>query len=54
MLMQRASYRLRAAIDGGNIEAAQRIIYEAGCEALDENGDWLLLHRDRPVEVPLG
>ena len=26
----------------------------AEIEALDENDDWLILHRDRPVEVPLG
>ena len=54
LLMQRASQRLEAAIINQNIDDAQQIIFETGCEALDENGDWLLLHRDRPVEVPLG
>lgn len=54
MLMQRALQRLDTAIRNEDIQFAQRVIYETGCEALDENGDWLLLHRDRPVEVPLG
>jgi hypothetical protein len=54
LLMQRASQRLEGAILKQDVAAARRIIYETGCEALDENGDWLLLHRDRPVEVPLG
>ena len=54
ILMQRASLRLSSAIDNSDVDFAQRIIYATGCEALDENGDWLLLHRDRPVQVPLG
>ena len=54
LLMRRASQRLAFAINSSDIEYAQRVIYAAGCEALDENGDWLLLHRDRPVQVPLG
>ena len=52
--MQRASQRLAAAIKANSEKQAKTIIYETGLEALDENGDWLLLHRDRPVEVPLG
>ncbi len=28
------------------------IIHELGKEALRENGDWVLLHRDRPIKVP--
>jgi len=31
---------------------AQHWIYELGKQALAENGDWVLLHRERPVEVP--
>lgn len=53
LLMLRAGQRLEAALSKTDLDFAQRIIYETGCEALDENGDWLLLHRDRPVEVPL-
>ena len=31
---------------------ARAVLFEAGREALAENGDWVLLHRDRPVRVP--
>jgi len=54
LLMQRASQRLEGAIKANSPDAAVSIIVEIGLEALDENGDWLVLHRDRPVEVPLG
>jgi len=27
-----------------------KIIKQLGCEALRENGDWVLLHRKRPAE----
>jgi hypothetical protein len=33
-------------------DAAQSLIMELGREALVENGDWVLLHRERPMEVP--
>lgn len=29
---------------------AQDIIYQLGCEALNENAEWLILHRSRPLE----
>jgi hypothetical protein len=37
--------------------AAQRrhvrqLLLDLGKDALAENGDWVLLHRDRPLEVP--
>jgi len=32
----------------------QSIILETGKEALAENGDWVLKHRERPIEVPKG
>jgi hypothetical protein len=44
----------------GALRAAQRwsdllaLIRELGREALIENGDWLLLHRERPLEIPEG
>ena len=28
------------------------LVRELGIEVLDENGDWLILHRERPLEVP--
>jgi len=33
---------------------ATTLVRELGIEALDENGDWLILHRERPIEVPKG
>ena len=33
---------------------ATALIRDLGIEALDENGDWLILHRERPLEVPPG
>jgi hypothetical protein len=33
-------------------QPAQHLIEELGKEALEENGDWVLLHRERPLEVP--
>ena len=42
----------KAAQEGG--ENAAGMVRELGIEALDENGDWLILHRERPLEVPPG
>ena len=39
---------------GLNLALAQEIIYKTGKEALDENGDWVLLHQQRPVKSPVG
>lgn len=36
---------------GGDWAQAQRLILNLGDEALAENGDWLLLHRERPLDV---
>ena len=33
-------------------DGAGRTLFELGREALAENGDWVLLHRGRPLEVP--
>lgn len=33
-------------------EEFKLIIHDLGKEALRENGDWVALHRDRPVKVP--
>lgn len=32
----------------------QEIIFAVGKEALAENGEWVLMHRERPIEVPQG
>jgi hypothetical protein len=35
-------------------EAAERVLIDIGREALAENGEWLILHKDRPWELSLG
>ena len=47
-----AEQRLREMIRLGNYQGAQRLIQELRKEALAENGDWVLLHRERPLEQP--
>lgn len=42
------------AMTSGNLEKAEAILFEAGREALAENTEWLLVHRQRPVKVPIG
>jgi hypothetical protein len=32
---------------------AHKLFHEVGREALSENGDWVLLHRDRTIETPV-
>ena len=47
-----ADTALTAAIDEGNDARGRALVQELGIEALAENADWVLLHRDRPVTVP--
>jgi hypothetical protein len=47
-----ADAALGAAVADGNAARACAVIHELGVEALAENADWVLLHRDRPVSVP--
>jgi hypothetical protein len=50
----RATVHLTKLIDEDRLADARAFIAELGREALVENGDWILLHRDRPLEVPKG
>jgi hypothetical protein len=36
----------------GDLEECREIVRELGHETLAENGEWILLHRQRPLEVP--
>ena len=47
-----AETALTTAIDEGNDARGRALVQELGIEALAENADWVLLHRDRPVTVP--
>ena len=53
-LFQMASEKLCYAIEAKDEIVANDIILELAQEALLENGDWLLLHRSRPLEIPKG
>lgn len=53
-LFELASETLNHAIETNDENEANDIIMELAQEALLENGDWLLLHRSRPLEIPKG
>jgi hypothetical protein len=52
MIFSTAQERLAQMIKDDQFGRAQNLIEELGKEALEENGDWVLLHRERPLEVP--
>ncbi|HET6402678.1 MAG TPA: hypothetical protein VFH95_14940 [Candidatus Kapabacteria bacterium] len=54
LFYHRAKVHLKRLIEEGRFSDAQAFIAELGREALAENGDWILTHRDRPLEVPKG
>jgi hypothetical protein len=39
-------------IQVNDFQKAQKCLLKLGREALEENGDWVLLHRERPLELP--
>lgn len=49
-----AKQRLESALSNNQLAEAENILLGAGRDALEENGGWLLLHRERPVKVPIG
>lgn len=49
-----AAARLTEFLDAGDIDRSRRLMEEIGKETLAENGDWVLIHRDRPIEAPKG
>jgi hypothetical protein len=51
-LFDAAQTHLAAQLTAGNLPHAVALLRELGQEALEENGDWVLLHRERPLEVP--
>ena len=52
ILFDTADRRLEALLSAGRYADARDLIRDLGREALLENGDWVLLHRERPLEVP--
>lgn len=47
-----ADRRLKLRIERRRFEEARELLFLVGRELLMENGDWLLAHRERPLEVP--
>jgi len=52
VLFGRCSSELPELISLNKLFLARTLLVELGKEALRENGDWVLLHRARPAEVP--
>ena len=54
VLFARASMQLQAFLNQSALREAQQLILDLGKEALEENGDWVIIHRERTLEVPRG
>jgi hypothetical protein len=54
VLFRRARIHLDKLIAEDRWSEAQSLVAEIGKEALSENGDWIMTHRERPLEVPKG
>ena len=50
-IFRRVGGRVKDLLKQGRIEDARETFRELGIEALEENGDWLLLHREHPMKV---
>lgn len=50
-IFQRAEEELARALDRDRAETAEQILRDLGVEALTENCSWLLLEKDRPLEI---
>jgi hypothetical protein len=48
----RAGDRMTALLHDGKAASARALALELGKEALGEHGDWLTLHRERPIKLP--
>ncbi len=48
----RAGERMAALLHDGKVGRARGLAVELGKEALAEHGDWVMLHRERPIKLP--
>ncbi len=53
-LYTRAEEHFRREFERGDPQHITALIVELGKEALRENGEWILYHRERPLEIPKG
>lgn len=51
-IFTRAEAALEKRINNGEFHEARKLIFELGKEALEENADWLIIKRERPIELP--
>lgn len=51
-LFDHASRQLKYLVATGDLDQARELVRELGKESLAENGDWVLMHRERPLELP--
>lgn len=51
-IFDQASELINQALQSRNLECARDGLCNLGKEALAESGDWVLLHRERPLELP--
>lgn len=54
LMFHGAEERLRRMLAAGQTAEARRLILSLGREALIENGDWVIAHRSRPLEIHAG
>lgn len=54
LLYHVAEERLTSHVRAGDVAGAATVLFQLGREALAETCDWLLLHRERQIEVPTG
>lgn len=47
-----ADQRMSKRLANNQLEEARLLLLELGKESLAENGDWVMTHRERPVDVP--
>jgi hypothetical protein len=52
VVFENAREQIEQHLAGNDEEAARGVFRDLGGQALAENGDWVILHRDRPLEVP--
>ena len=51
-IFRNASRFVRAKLAANDLAGARTCLLKLGQEALAENGEWVLLHRERPLELP--
>ncbi len=49
-----ADHLISRALGRQQEERAKVLMRDTGINALEENGDWVMLHRERPLEIPAG